>query len=133
MMFSRIALGLFGLIHLANGLFMVVDAHDWYWAVPGVPATGPMNHHFIVDIGLVFVASGAGMLMGLRAGAAAAAFALAGSVWPGLHACFHIFQWLAEGFPREPRVAAAEVLGVVLIGYCGLALAYGRARREGVL
>ena len=92
-----------------------------------------MNHHFIVDVGLALVASGAGMLIGLRAGATAAAFALAGAAWPALHASFHIFQWLAEGFPREPRVAATEGIGVVLIGYCGLAFAYMRARREGVL
>lgn len=132
-MLSRGLLGLLGLFHLANGLFMVGDPDGWYWATPGVSQTGPMNHHFIVDIGLAFLASGADMAIGLRPGRIAAILALAGATWPALHALFHVWEWLAVGFPRDPRVAALEALGVVVVGLLGLALATARARKEGAI
>jgi len=89
-MFFRGLLSLVGLFHVANGLFMIGDAEDWYLTAPGVSQTGSMNHHFIVDIGLAFFASGAGMTIGLRKGRVAATFALAGATWPALRALFHI-------------------------------------------
>ena len=132
-MLSRGLLAVLGLIHLATGVFMIGDPEGWYWATPGVSRTGPMNHHFIVDIGLAFLASGAGMAMSLRTGRTAAALALAGAVWPALHALFHISEWLASGFPRDPLVALVETLGVVFVSFLGLALAFLRARKEGAI
>ena len=57
-MVTRLILVLLGLIHLANGLWMLTAPEAWYAAVPGVAMTGPLNHHFIQDIGLAFLASG---------------------------------------------------------------------------
>ena len=82
-----------------------------------------MNHHFIVDIGLAFSASGAGLLFIFRAGRATAAFVLAGAIWPALHAIFHIIQRLSHGVPPGASAAAGEGLGVIVIGLLGLALA----------
>jgi hypothetical protein len=129
----RALLGLLGLINLANGLYMIAAPHAWYLATPGVAETGPMNHHFIVDIGLIFLASGAGMLASLRRGRTGAILALAGATWPALHAIFHIVEWLAMGFPRDLSIAATEVIGVVLLSFAGLTLAFWRAREEGAL
>jgi hypothetical protein len=129
----RILLGLIGLFHLAVGLVMIGDAEAWYLATPGVSQTGPMNHHFIVDIGLAFLASGAGMLAGFRMGRTTATFALAGAIWPALHAAFHVSAWFSDGLPRDSLTAATELLGVVLIGLVGLALALIRAREEGAI
>jgi len=132
-MLSRVLLSLFGLVHIANGVFMVFDAEGWYRAAPGVSQTGPPNHHFIVDIGLAFIASGAGMALAFRGGRAAASFVLAGATWPLLHALFHISGWLVEGFPHDPRVQATEALGVVSIGVLGFALAGFHARKQGAI
>jgi hypothetical protein len=129
----RTLLALLGLINLANGLVMIVAPHVWYESTPGVAATGPMNHHFIVDIGLIFLASGAGMLAALRSGRSAAILALAGATWPAMHAVFHVVEWLTKGFPRDLNVAAAEVIGVVFLSIAGLTLAFLRAREEGAL
>ena len=82
-----------------------------------------MNHHFIVDIGLALSASGAGLLLTLRAGRAAAAFVLAGATWPAPHATSHIIEWLSNGVPPDPRAATAEGLGVIVVGLLGPALA----------
>ena len=132
-MISRSILGLLGLFHLVNGLWMLAAPNAWYWAVPGVNATGPINHHFITDIALAFLASGAFMAIGFRSRAVAAAFALAGATWPALHAVFHVWEWLADGFPRSAQIWVSEAFGVVFIGFLGLALAWSRARKEGVV
>ncbi|MGH6871854.1 MAG: hypothetical protein ACREHE_10135 [Rhizomicrobium sp.] len=130
-MISRWVLALFGLFHVVNGLAMLAAPDAWYAAVPGVSATGPINHHFITDIGLAFLASGAGMLFALGTGRAAASFALAGSAWPALHALFHIWEWFAEHLPNTPTLWASEALGVVTAGLLGFALALMRFRQGG--
>ncbi|HLW93552.1 MAG TPA: hypothetical protein VKS78_19925 [Roseiarcus sp.] len=132
-MSARALSGLLGLLNLGNGLLMLVAPHHWYETVPGVVTTGPFNHHFVIDIALAYVASGAGMLAGLRPGRSAAVFALAGAIWPALHALFHISEWLAGGFPADFMNAATQVVGVVLIGLVGIALAYLQARKEGAV
>ena len=128
----RILLVLLGLIHLSTGLWMLADPMGWYAAVPGVILTGPANHHFISDIGLAFIASGAGLCFAIGAGLRNAVFALAGSTWPMLHALLHIYGWFAYGFPSDSRVAFAEVVGVVAVSVLGFVLAWTNARREGV-
>ncbi len=115
-MLPRILLGLFGLLNLGNGLLMLAAPHLWYETVPGVVATGPFNHHFVIDIALAYVASGAFMLAGFSERRGAAAFALAGAAWPALHALFHILGWIADGFPAD-----------VINGFLGVALAVWRA------
>ena len=75
---------------LANGLVMLAAPLGWYDAVPGVPATGPFNPHFVRDIGAIYVMC-AGALgwfawrpaQGWPALVCAAAFL-------GLHASIHI-------------------------------------------
>lgn len=43
----------------ANGVYMFIDPAAWYAMVPGVPATGPFNPHFVRDIGIAYIAAGA--------------------------------------------------------------------------
>ncbi|HTW34545.1 MAG TPA: hypothetical protein VMD53_08000 [Rhizomicrobium sp.] len=129
----RFMLLILGAFHLLNGLAMLAAPLAWYHAVPGVSATGPLNHHFIVDIGLVFVASSAGLILGARRGQRAAVWAAAGAAWPALHALFHIWGWFAHGVPMTGPLIASDVFGVVGIGALGVALAFARNRQEGVL
>ena len=92
-----------------------------------------MNPHFIRDIGLIFIASGAGLLAGARSGRTMATLALAGATWPALHAIFHIVLWLSHGFPRGLAAQATEVIGVVGVGAMAVWFASARARQEGVI
>jgi hypothetical protein len=132
-MISRGLLGLLGLFHLINGLWMLLAPESWYAAVPGVTLEGPFNHHFIGDIGFAFIASGAGMLMALRNGVAAAAFVLAGATWPALHACFHVWEWITDGLPSDPHILVSTGIGVIVVSFLGFALAWMRAKQEGVV
>jgi hypothetical protein len=129
----RIVLALLGAVQLSNGLYMIVAPMAWYASVPGVVDTGPMNHHFVIDVGLAFAASGVGMLMALRRGAAAAAFALAGATWPTLHALFHLWGWIADGVPSDTRDAVTQFVAVMVVSFGAFALAWLSARREGAI
>lgn len=132
-MVVRILIFLIGMIHIANGAWMLAAPDAWYAAIPGVEMTGPNNHHFVRDIGLAFVASGAGMILALRASMIGAAFTLAGAIWPLLHAGLHVWGWMEHGFPAAPGTAVAEVVGVVMIGMLGFALAFVNARKQGIV
>jgi hypothetical protein len=40
----------------ANGVWMLVDPSHWYHHLPaGVPDTGPLNAHFVRDVGCAFL------------------------------------------------------------------------------
>jgi hypothetical protein len=127
-MIVRVLLVLVGAGTLLNGLFMLVAPGQWFAAVPGVPV--PFNPHFVMDIGMAYLASGAGLMWGARAGRTAAIVAGAGAVWPVLHALIHIDGWLMHGFPADPRIAVSEAVGVVALAALGAVLAWLRLRGE---
>jgi len=129
-MIVRMLLLLLGIFHIVNGLFMLIAPAEWYATVPGVTLTGPFNPHFILDIGMAFVASGAGLLLGARRNAYAAIFACAGATWPALHALIHIDGWLMHGFPADTQIAASEAMGVVGFAVLGVVLAWLRVKGE---
>ncbi len=58
---DRYAAGLMALLLAANGAAMLGAPLAWYDAVPGVPATGPFNPHFVRDIGAVYLACALGL------------------------------------------------------------------------
>jgi len=126
----RWALATLGLIYLINGFWTVADPQAWYSGVPGVSATGPMNMHFIEDIGFAGVASG--VLLILAAWKNSAAFAVGGALWPALHSLIHISGWLRHGLPPSSAVLLTEVIGVVALSAAGVVLAWVLARRQGV-
>jgi hypothetical protein len=88
-----VAVGL-GLILAANGVLMLVDPAGWYALVPGVPETGPLNPHFVRDIGCAYLVTGLA-LAGLALGEAARAAALAGAGFLTLHALVHVGDAIA--------------------------------------
>jgi hypothetical protein len=132
-MFVRAGLILLGLFHLGNGLWMLAAPDSWYAAIPGVSATGPINHHFVADIGLAFAASGTGLLLGARSAASAGAFAVAGAAWPALHALLHLWGWIHMGVPAGTSIAMSEGGGLMLVGALGAALAWIRYSERGGL
>jgi|ERR1700679_598047 MYXO-CTERM domain-containing protein len=129
-MIVRLLLLVVGLIHVFTGVAMLVAPGVWYVMVPGVVMTGPFNAHFIYDIGMAFIASGAMLALGARVNRNAAVYACAGAVWPVLHALIHIKGWMSHGFPTESNVAASEIVGVVALAALGAALAWARRERQ---
>jgi len=54
-----IVFGLFALGNLGAGTWMLVDPVHWYFNLPaGVPDFGPLNEHFVRDVGCAFFVQG---------------------------------------------------------------------------
>lgn len=122
-MLKTICIGLavvLGLGAIANGIFMLVAPQDWYFAVPGVPETGPFNQHFIRDIGLIFLFVGGAFLFGAARPELRVAFWAAASIWLAGHALFHFWEVAvgicsASAIPRDfPAVTLPAILGLAI-------------------
>ena len=79
---------LLALMLAANGIAMLANPQSWYLGVPGVAATGPLNLHFVRDIGCAFLVAAGGLLW-LQLDARAWPAAIAGSAFLALHALVH--------------------------------------------
>lgn len=123
--------GLLGAAAAANGLFMLGDPMRWYYAVPGVTATGPFNQHFIRDIGLTYLLIGIALILGAARPAWRFAFWSMSALWLTGHAIFHL--WLVAvgicGTSTMVQDFPAVTLPAILV--TGLAVwAFGAARRD---
>jgi hypothetical protein len=110
----------------ANGLFMLAAPEAWYHAVPGVTGTGPMNPHFIRDIGLGFLAATAGLALAARRRAPAILLVPA-LVFLAGHAGLHVAEMAVDGAALGP--ALRDIALIVVPALLPLA-AYWRERRR---
>jgi hypothetical protein len=115
-----------------TGLFVLALPETFYALVPGLSAMGPFNSHFVRDVGLAFLASGGLLGWGARTGVPA--IALAGVLWPLLHAIFHVQVWSHRGFPFD-SIFAFDLAAVIvppclaLVAVRTLAGGEGRSQR----
>ena len=120
-------LGLIGGLHLINGAAMWVAPAFWYAQTPGVAMTGPFNTHFVKDIGLIYLLSGAALIFGyLRSDPTALVL---GAAWPAMHAAFHFWMWLARGMPVDSE-AIVNLCGIQLPAWVALFFAIRFAQKE---
>lgn len=117
---ARILLIILGGIAAVNGLVILLAPQPFYDLTPGVSLTGPFNLHFVRDIALAFLASGAAMAYGAWARKRAAA--VAGAAWPFLHGLFHLHLWMHRGFALD-GIAAFDLALVIIPPAAALALA----------
>jgi len=82
---------LLGLLNLANGLWMLLSPETWYHHLPaGVPDTGPLNVHFVRDIGAAFTTIGVAFCVAAPTAPRRRAVLLAATLFYGLHALVHV-------------------------------------------
>jgi hypothetical protein len=96
-------------VNTANGLAMLFASSTWWTSVPGVPETGPLNLHFVQDVGAAFVVAG----LALAARAWRSVYwpaAVAGAGFLAAHALIHLVL-IASG---QDHHAAADLALVVL-------------------
>jgi hypothetical protein len=110
----------------ANGVYMFIDPPGWYAAVPGVPATGPLNLHFVRDIGIAYFTAGAALGWSvLGAGWQAAALS---ALFLGGHALLH----LGETFMGHHHdVLLNEALAVHLPAILAVVITIMQRRAQG--
>lgn len=117
---------------IANGAFMLVGPLDWYVFVPTVVTTGPPNAHFIRDIGLAYLGSGAILLYAALAPARRWRAALVGGLWLALHGLLHVYE-VAAGIcgPATFWADAPAVIGQPALVVAALGIVYARRNGRG--
>ena len=88
--------------NVANGLWMLIAPQGWYHDLPaGVPDTGPLNTHFVRDIGAAFLTVGVAFTVAtFRAEMRRAVLAFA-TVFFVLHAAIHVLDLLEGHIPAS--------------------------------
>ncbi len=86
-----------GLINLANGLWMLLAPAHWYQYIPAaVPDTGPLNVHFVRDIGAAFATIGLAFCVTAQNAIRHRGVVLAATAFFVLHGLVHVAD-LASG------------------------------------
>jgi hypothetical protein len=79
--------------NLANGVWMLADPADWYVTLPAaVPDFGPLNEHFVRDIGSAFAMLGAALLWGAFVPGVRVPALVMVTLFNALHAAVHVYD-----------------------------------------
>ena len=126
----RLILIVLGLTHFLSGPVIFFAPELFYESIPGLSDMGPFNLHFIRDIGLAFAASGGAVIWGtLKYNKHVA---IAGAVWPLLHALFHVQIWGHRGFPFDD-IAMFDFVAVIVPAVLMMMLATKIRRRSSLI
>jgi hypothetical protein len=91
---------LFAVLHTLNGAWMLSSPESWYEYIPAaVHDTGPLNDHFVRDIGLAYLISGIGFLycaLNLRR---CRVVHMGNTLFIGGHAVLHVADIVNERLP----------------------------------
>lgn len=77
---------------LLNALHMAFAPPLWWSLIPGIGETGPLNHHFVRDVGIAYGTAALGLLWSVRGGTWRVA--LLGAVFVCLHSVLHVVETL---------------------------------------
>lgn len=95
-----IILGLFALGNLGNGLWMLANPAHWYINLPAnVPGSGPLNEHFVRDIGCIFLLMGIALAIAVFRRNARLPAMLLTTAFYGAHALVHVYDSARDLFP----------------------------------
>jgi hypothetical protein len=83
----------FAITNVANGLWMMVSPQSWYHDLPaGVPDTGPLNLHFVRDIGGAFLTIGVAFWLAASRPELRRGVLLFSTLFYVLHAAVHVLD-----------------------------------------
>lgn len=112
---------LLAIILAANGVIALAWPDAWYLLIPGVTDTGPLNPHFVRDIGAAYLVAGLAFAW-LRRDFHAWPAALAGSAFLAVHALVHVGEMLSGTI--DPHHLLRDLPGVFLIPVFAVWLAW---------
>jgi hypothetical protein len=118
---DRYLAALLGLAFAANGAFMLAAPLSWYDAVPGVPATGPFNPHFIRDIGAIYLTCALAALWFAWRPAQGWPALCAAAAWLTMHAAVHVYDAACGSSPVADL--QRDFVGIYLFAAIPVALA----------
>ena len=86
---------LLGILNVLNGLWMLLAPESWYVHLPAaVPDTGPLNVHFVRDIGAAFSTIGVAFCVAATHAPARRGVLFAATLFFTLHAVVHVADML---------------------------------------
>ena len=82
-----------GFGNLANGVWMLADPAHWYATLPAaVPDFGPLNEHFVRDIGSTFAMLGLALVWGAAQRGVRLPVLVLVTLFNALHALVHVWD-----------------------------------------
>ncbi len=118
-----------GALNATNGAWMLADPSGWYHGLPAaVPHTGPLNEHFVRDIGSVFVMMAIALAWAAASPAARVPLLAMVALFDVLHALVHVFDTLHGRLPASHW--AIDFPGVYLPALVVVAITWLCARRR---
>lgn len=101
-MFLKILYGVMGAGALGNGIYMLIAPETWFGQPGlGVEDTGPMNVHFIRDLGIVYAIVGIGLLWSMANLAQCRVVHIGVTLFMFGHAIEHVFDILTGHLPNS--------------------------------
>jgi len=98
----RWMLGIFAAGNFASAAWMLADPAGWYVGMPAaVPDTGPLNLHFVRDLGSTFAMMGAALVMGAMRPRLRVAMVALVALFYVLHALVHVTDTVAGRLPAS--------------------------------
>ena len=92
----RVIFLVLGVVNAANGLWMLLLPQGWYQDLPaGVPDTGPLNTHFVRDLGGAFLTIGIALLVASSRPAMRRPVLVFSALFYVLHAAIHVRDLIA--------------------------------------
>ena len=87
------AFWILGLGNVANALWMLFSPESWYHDLPaGVPDTGPLNFHFVRDLGAAFFTMAVAFFVAAPKAQRCRGVVLAVGLWYVLHSIIHLYD-----------------------------------------
>jgi len=122
-----IALAIGGAGNLLNGAWMLADPAGWYAAIPGVTNSGPLNEHFVRDIGAVYALTGIALVWAALRPARRVLLVGAVAAFYVMHALVHVLDTL-RGL-MQPQQWAIDAVPIYLPTLVLLGAVMALARR----
>lgn len=121
---------LFAAGNLVNAGWMLVDPAHWYLNLPAnIPGSGPLNEHFVRDIGCIFGLVGVALAIGVFRPAARYGALLVACGFYGAHAGVHVFDSARGLFDSDQwKFDLIPVYGATLLLFA-VTLVYAQTRR----
>ena len=95
-------LAVFGVGNLVNAVWMLADPAGWYVGLPAaVPDTGPLNTHFVRDIGSAFGVMGVALLWAAARPMLRVPMIAVVSLFYLMHALVHVTDTVAGRLPAS--------------------------------
>lgn len=100
--FLKSIYNILGSICIGNALWMLFSASSWFQKMPiAAEDTGPLNTHFVHDVGWVYLLTGMGALWCAKQLNKCFQVHLGITLFLAGHACIHIFEILTGALPTS--------------------------------